>query len=135
MEERPDAGVEPGTILGVTPSPGTRTPLGSAVTIDVAREPHWEAVSRLEGTEDAAAQPIEVPAGARLVLSTADTSPLGLWGGTVAVEVSGDTHGSTEIDAGQSIVLADASHGDRTISVAVDVHGSAHWTLAVEVAR
>jgi serine/threonine-protein kinase len=135
VEERPDAHVEPGTILGVRPSPGTRTPLGSAVTIAVAREPHWEPVSRLEGTEDAAAQPIAVPAGARLVLSTADTSPLGLWGGTVAVELSGDMQGSTEIDAGQSIVLADASDGDRTISVAVDVHGSAHWTLAVEEPR
>ena len=31
-------------------------------------------------------------------------------------------------------MLADASDGDRTIAVAVDVHGSAHWTLSVEVA-
>jgi hypothetical protein len=33
------------------------------------------------------------------------------------------------------MVLADASDGDRTIAVAVDVHGSAHWTLSVEVPR
>ena len=135
VEERPETSVEPGTILGVAPSPGTRTPLGSTVTITVAREPRWEAITRLEGTEDAAPRPIDVPAGARLVLDTVDTSPLGLWGGKVAVQLSGDTQGSTEVDAGQSIVLADASDGDRTIAVAIDVHGPAHWTLAVEVPR
>jgi serine/threonine-protein kinase len=135
VEEQPETGVEPGTLLGASPRPGTRTPLGSTVTIAVAREPRWEPVTRLEGTEDASPGAIQVPAGARLVLSTTDTSPLGLWGGSVAVELSGDSEGSTEIDAGQTIVLADASDGDRTIAVAVDVHGSAHWTLAVEVPR
>ncbi len=135
VDERPETGVTPGTILAVTPSAGTRTPLGSKVTIAVAREPRWEAVTQFEGTEDAAPQSIEVPAGARLVLSTTDTSPLGLWGGRVAIELSGDAEGSTEVDAGQSIVLADPSDGNRTIAVAVDVHGSAHWTLAVEVPR
>jgi eukaryotic-like serine/threonine-protein kinase len=134
VEERADSSVEPGSILGVTPSPGARTPLGSTVTIVVAREPRWEAISTVEGTEDAEQQ-VALPAGARLVLSTADTSPLGLWGGKVNVELSGDTDGSTEIDAGEVIVLADASEGDRTIGVSVDVDGPAHWTLAVEVAR
>jgi eukaryotic-like serine/threonine-protein kinase len=135
VDERPETSVEPGTVLGVSPRPGTRTALGSTVTIAVAREPRWEPVTRLEGTEDAAPSPIEVPAGARLTLSTTDTSPLGLWGGKVAVELSGDSRGSTEIDAGESIVLADASDADRSIAVAVDVHGSAHWTLSVEVPR
>jgi eukaryotic-like serine/threonine-protein kinase len=134
VEERADSSVDPGSILGVTPSPGARTPLGSTVTIVVAREPRWEAISTVEGTEDAEQQ-VALPAGARLVLSTADTSPLGLWGGKVNVELSGDTDGSTEIDAGEVIVLADASDGDRTIGVSVDVDGPAHWTLAVEVAR
>jgi beta-lactam-binding protein with PASTA domain len=135
VEEQPETSVEPGTLLGVSPRPGTRTPLGSTVTISVARAPRWEPVTRLEGTEDAAPRPIRVPAGARLVLSTTDTSPLGLWGGSVAVELSGDTAGSTQIDAGETIVLADASDADRTITVAVDVHGSAHWTLSVDVPR
>jgi serine/threonine-protein kinase len=134
VEERADSSVEPGAILGVTPSPGARTPLGSTITIVVAREPRWEAISTVEGTEDADQQ-VALPVGARLVLSTADTSPLGLWGGKVKVELSGDTEGSTEIDAGEVIVLADASDEDRTIGVSVDVDGSAHWTLAVEVAR
>lgn len=133
--ERPDQNVEPGTVLGVTPSPGTRTPLGSTVRVAVARAPRWEAITSLEGTEDAAPQRLDVPAGARLVLATADTSPLGLWGGTVAVQLSGDSEGATEVDAGDSTVLADAVRDDRTIAVAVDVHGSAHWTLAVEVPR
>ncbi len=135
VDEQPETSVEPGTVLGVSPRPGTRTPLGSTVMIAVAREPRWEAITRLEGTEDASPRAVEVPAGARLVLSTTDTSPLGLWGGRVAVALSGDAEGSTEIDAGQTIVLADASDGDRTIAVAVDVHGSAHWTLSVEVPR
>ncbi|HEX6724908.1 MAG TPA: protein kinase, partial [Gaiella sp.] len=104
VDERPETSVEPGTVLGVSPRPGTRTAVGSTVTIAVAREPRWEPVTRLEGTEDASPSPIEVPAGARLVLSTIDTSPLGLWGGKVAVELSGDSEGSTEIDAGQTIV-------------------------------
>lgn len=135
VETRPDTSVEPGTILDVSPAPGTRTPLGSTVTIAVAREPRWEAITRLEGTEDAAPRSLAVPAGDRLVLETTDTSPLGLWGGKVAVELSGSSSGATEVDAGQSIVLADASDGDRTIAVAVNVHGSAHWTLAVEAPR
>jgi beta-lactam-binding protein with PASTA domain len=135
VDERPETSVEPGTVLGVSPRPGTRTALGSTVTIAVARAPRWEPITRLEGTEDASPHPIDVPAGARLVLSTTDTSPLGLWGGRVAVQLSGDSEGSAEIDAGQTMVLADASDGDRTIAVAVDVHGSAHWTLAVEVPR
>ena len=135
VEERPNAQVEPGTLLRVTPSPGARVAIGSTITVVVAREPRWEAISQAEGTEDAAPEPIAVPAGARLVLSTTDTSPLGLWGGTVRVDVSGDTEGSSEIHAGESIVLADASDGERTITVAVDVSGSAHWALAVEVAR
>jgi serine/threonine-protein kinase len=135
VEERPETSVEPGTVLDVSPSPGTRATLGSTVRIAAARAPRWEAVTRLEGTEDARRQSIEVPAGARLVLATTDTSPLGLWGGKVAVKLSGHRGGSAEIDAGQSIVLADASDVDRTLEVAVDVHGSAHWTLAVEVPR
>jgi hypothetical protein len=92
-------------------------------------------LSRVEGTEDAEPEPFSVPAGARLVLRTVDTSPLGLWGGSVKVEASGDSEGETEVDAGDSIVLADASDEERRIAVAVDVDGSAHWTLAVEVAR
>jgi beta-lactam-binding protein with PASTA domain len=135
IEERPDTSVPPGTILGVTPSSGARVPLGSTVTIAVAREPRWEAVSRVEGTEDAQPAPFAVPAGARLVLTTVDTSPLGLWGGRAKVELSGDAEGEAEIGAGETLVLADASDGDRTIGVSVDVDGSVHWTLAVEAQR
>ena len=135
MEERPNAQVEPGTLLRVTPSTGSRVAIGSTITVVVAREPRWEAVSQVEGTEDAAPEPITVPAGARLVLSTTDTSPLGLWGGTVRVDLSGDTEGSADVHAGETMVLADASDGERTIAVAVDVSGSAHWALAVEVSR
>ena len=135
IAERPSTTVEPGSLLAVRPSPGARIPLGSTVTVVVARAPRWEAVSHVEGTEDAEPEPFSVPAGARLVLKTVDTSPLGLWGGRVKVEVSGDSEGESEIDAGDSIVLTDASDAARTVAVAVDVDGSAHWTLAVEVPR
>jgi len=135
VDERPSTTVEPGSLLAVRPRPGARIPLGSTVTLVAARAPHWEAVSHVEGTEDAEPQPFAVPAGARLVLRTVDTSPLGLFGGSVRVQVSGDSEAETEIDAGDSIVLADPSEAARSITVGVDVDGSAHWTLAVEVPR
>ena len=109
VEERPTPASSRARSSAVTPSPGTRTPVGSTVTIVVARAPHWEAVSRVEGTEDAEAQPFDVPAGARLVLSTVRTRPRSASGAAPSrCELSGDTEGSTEIDAGQAIVLADA---------------------------
>jgi len=80
-------------------------------------------------------QPIVVPAGARLALSTTDTSPLGLWGGHVDVRLEGGAQGDARVDAGDSLVLADASEAERTIQVRLDVDGSVHWTLAVEVPR
>ncbi len=135
VEERPSTTSEPGTLLAVRPAPGARVPLGSTITLLVARAPRWEIQSRVEGTEDAEPAPFVVPAGARLVLTTVDTSPLGLWGGKVRVRVSGDSSGEAEVDAGDWIVLADPSDGVRTIAVDVDVHGSAHWTLSVEVPR
>jgi len=143
VSEHADASVEPGTILGVRPVPGTRTPIGTTVTIAVARAPRWEPITRLEGTEDASQEAIAVPAGARLALVTTDTSPLGLWGGSVHVRVGGengdegDGHGeiSTRVDAGQSIVLADPAPSDRAFAVEIDVHGSAHWILEVEEPR
>ena len=135
VDARADTSVPAGTILRVVPAPGTRAPSGSTVTIVVAREPRWESSTSIDGTEDATPPPLVVPAGARLVLSTVDTSPLGLWGGKVDVELDGDAEGEAEVDAGGTLVLADVSDGDRTIEVSLDVDGSVHWTLAVEVAR
>jgi serine/threonine-protein kinase len=144
VEERPSTTVAQGALLAVRPQPDTRIALGSAVTLVVARAPRWESVSLVEGTEDARAMEIAVPAGARLVLRTVDTSPLGLWGGRVSVRVSdtgegrgkekGKGEGRTEVDAGDAAVLADPSEHERTVRVDVDVEGSAHWTLAVEAA-
>lgn len=135
VEERPSTTAEPGALLAVRPAPGARIALGSTVTLVVARAPRWEATSRVEGTEDAEPAPFVVPAGARLVLTTVDTSPLGLWGGRVGVRLSGDGEGETDVDAGDTVVLADVSDGERTVQVSVDVDGSAHWTLAVELPR
>jgi serine/threonine-protein kinase len=132
VEEEPETSVSPGTILRVTPSPGSRTPLGSTVTIVVAREPRWETQSQVESTEDAAGQTMSIPAGARLVLTTEDTSPLGLWGGKLDVRWSGDEEGRTKLRAGESVILADVSDHDRSVTVAIDVKGATHWRLAVE---
>jgi serine/threonine-protein kinase len=135
VEERPSTTAAPGALLAVRPGPGARIPLRSNVTLVVARAPRWEIVSRVEGTEDAEPEPFVVPPGARLVLTTVDTSPLGLWGGNVEVRVSGDSSGEADVDAGEWIVLADPSSEERTIEVELDVDGSAHWTLSVEVPR
>ncbi len=134
VEERADTSVAEGTVLGTRPAPGTRAPIGSNVTIVVARAPRWEPISSVDSTEDAT-QPIVVPAGARLALATTDTSPLGLWGGHVDVRLEGGAEGEARVDAGDSLVLADASDAERTIRVGLDVDGSVHWTLSVEVAR
>ena len=98
-------------------------------------EPRWETVSKVESTEDADEQVMTVPAEARLVLVTADTSPLELFGGKVDVEWSGDQEGKTMHRAGQSIVLLDPTDHDRTVSVEIDVDGATHWRLAVEAYR
>jgi len=135
VEERPSTTAAAGALLAVRPQPDTRIPLGSTVTLVVARAPRWEIVSRTEGTEDAEPTPFVVPPGARLVLTTVDSSPLGLFGGKVTVRVGGDSSGEAEVDAGEWIVLADPSGDERTIEVDVDVDGSAHWTLSIEVPR
>ena len=127
--------VEPGTVLGVSPEVGSRAQLGSTVTLTVARAPHWTPVQRVEGTEDAEPQSFDVPAGARLSLTTVDTSPLGLFGGEVDVHMSEDSEGETQVKAGETLVLADVASQKRTIEVGLDVHGSVHWALAVEEPR
>jgi serine/threonine-protein kinase len=135
VEERADTSVAPGSLLAVRPARGSRIPLGSTVTLVVARAPRWEAVTRVEGTEDAEPEPFVVPAGARLVLTTVDTSPLGLFGGSVKIELGGDNKGDAEVSAGETLVLADASGEEREVEAELDVDGSVHWTLAVEVPR
>jgi len=135
VAKRAETGIEPGTVLDVAPDPGSRAQLGSTVTITVARAPRWVAVDRLEGTEDAQPGPIAVPAGARLVLTTVDTSPLGLFGGEVDVSLAGDAHGEGRVEAGETLVLADTAGQARSIQVSLDVHGSVHWVLAVEEPR
>jgi serine/threonine-protein kinase len=135
LERKGKTDVEPGTVLAVSPKPGTRAQLGSTVTLSVARAPHWTPTERVEGTEDAAPSAISVPAGARLVLTTVDTSPLGLFGGDVDVRLGGDVEGESRVNAGETLVLADVAGNARTIEVALDVHGSVHWALAVEEPR
>ena len=93
IEEQAADDVEPGTVISVTPEPGSRVPLGSTVTIVVAREPEWETIAQVESTEDAGEQAIVIPTDARLVLVTDGTSPFGDGDGKVDAEWSGDEEG------------------------------------------
>ena len=135
VQKEPKTDVPSGTVLGISPEPGARAPIGSTVTLTVARMPRWAPIERIEGTEDAEPQSFTVPAGARLVLTTVDTSPLGLFGGEVDVRMSEDSEGETQVRAGETLVLADVAPKERTIDVGLDVHGSVHWALAVEEPR
>ena len=49
--------------------------------------------------------------------------------------MSEDSEGDTQVRAGETLVLADVASKERTIDVALDVHGSVHWALAVEEPR
>jgi serine/threonine-protein kinase len=135
LVKRPETSTDPGTVLGVSPEPGAREQLGSIVTLTVARAPRWTTVQAVEGTEDAEPSAFTVPAGARLVLTTVDTSPLGLFGGEVEVRMAGDDGAETAVSAGERVVLAAPATRPRTIEVELDVHGSAHWALTVEEPR
>jgi hypothetical protein len=53
----------------------------------------------------------------------------------VKVELSGDAKGKAKVHAGDALILAEPTAGERTIEVEVDVDGSAHWALSVEVAK
>jgi len=71
----------------------------STVTIAVARAPHWDAVTRLEGTEDASSRSIQVPAGARLVLSTADAD------GHLDASPKGDEPGFIRVEDSKTLLI------------------------------
>jgi serine/threonine-protein kinase len=125
---------EPGTVLRIDPTAGTRLQVGSTVTVVVAREPRWEAVQAFEGEEDATTQPVSVPAGARVVLVAHNTSFLGVLDGWVGASWSGDDDGSAEVDSGRETVIVEPADDDRTIAFRLEPHGSVRWELVVEAA-
>ena len=135
IEEQVSDDVDPGAVISVSPGPGERIPLGSTVTIVVAREPQWQAEGQIESTEDSGEQVVSVPAGTRVVVTTTDTSPEGGGGGKVDVFWTGDETGAIRLRSGEQAVLVDASDHDRSLVVAVDVKGAVHWRLAVETQR
>jgi hypothetical protein len=123
---------EAGTVLAVRPGPGTRVPVGSTVTIVVAREPRWEAVQSFDGDETASTEAIAVPAGARVVVHAENTSFLGILDGWVGVSWTGDDDGSTELDSGQAAVVVEPADTDRSVAFTLEPHGSVRWKLVVE---
>ncbi len=134
VEERASS-EEPGTVLGLAPRSGSRAPLGSSVRVIVAREPVWSALTEASGTETGGTGPLAVPAGARVVLETDNRSFLGLFGATVTATWIGDAQGSTDVRAGDDVVLVEPTGTDRTIDVSLSVDGTARWRVVVEAPR
>ena len=127
---------EPGRVLELVPPAGTRTRLGSTVEVVVAREPEWQTLRAFEGDDEAQTAPLRVPSGGRVVLVADNTSFLGLFGGSVTAEWTGDASGSVELTAdGGGTVLVDPARAERVVTVRLDPDGSARWRLRVEALR
>ena len=131
VEEAPSS-EEPGTVLAVRPAAGTRIPVGSTVTVVVAREPRWEALRSFDGEETAATDALTVPAGARVVVQAENTSFLGFLDGWVGASWTGDDEGSTEVDSGREAVVIEPADSERSIAFTLEPHGSVRWKLIVE---
>jgi serine/threonine-protein kinase len=136
FEERAAADAEPGSVLELVPASGTRLPMGSTVTVVVAREPEWTAVQEAEGDAEQVLGPVSVPAGARVVLWADNRSFLNLVPGYAAAAWSGDASGSLEVPAdAQDYVLVEPAGADRSITFRVGTTaGEVRWRLTVETA-
>jgi serine/threonine-protein kinase len=132
VDEAASPSEEPGTVLELSPAPGTRTPVGSTVTVVVAREPRWEPVQEFHGEDDATTDELSVPSGARVVLAAHNTSFLGFFDGSVDAAWSGDDEGSAGVDSGRETVLVEPAGSDRRIAFELDTHGHVRWELRVE---
>jgi serine/threonine-protein kinase len=132
IEERPSTREDPGTVLELRPAPGTRIPVGSTITVVVAREPQWVTARSFDGEEDATTDAISVPAGARVVLLAHDGSWFGFGRGWVGAAWSGDEEGSTAINAGDETVLVEPADTAREIAFRLEPHDSTRWELRVE---
>jgi eukaryotic-like serine/threonine-protein kinase len=132
VEETPSTSASAGTVLSLRPAPGTRIPVGSTVTVVVAREPEWVTARTFEGEEDAKTDVIAVPAGARVVLLAHDSSWFGFGRGWVGASWAGDERGSTAIDAGDETVLVEPADTGRAIAFRLEPNGSTRWELRVE---
>jgi serine/threonine-protein kinase len=134
VEERASSRA-PGAVLGLEPAAGSRAPLGSSVTVVVARAPVWSPITQSTGSESASTGPLALPAGARLVLETDNRSFLDLFGASVVASWTGDAQGTAEVDAGDALVLVEPSGADRTVDVTLTVDGDASWSVVVEAPR
>ena len=132
VEETPSTSEVAGTVLELRPAPGTRIPVGSTITVVVAREPQWVTVRSFDGEENATTDTISVPAGARVVLLAHDSSWFGFGRGWVGAAWSGDERGSTAINAGDETVLVEPADTNRAIEFRLEPHGSTRWELRVE---
>ena len=107
----PTTSVEPGTVLAVTPESGARVPLGSTVTLVVAREPRWETVAQARGDRGRRCRRRSSFPPARGSCSCTDERRRSVSGADGSTSSwSGDERGRRpSSDAGETVVLADVS--------------------------
>ena len=132
VEEVPSASADPGTILELEPAQGTRARIGTTVTVIVAREPRWEIVKSLDGSDGYSTEAILVDSGHRVVLAVDNTSFLGLFPAYVDVSWQGEATGSAEVGSGEDGLLLQPADAPRTVAFTISPDGSAHWTLRIE---
>jgi beta-lactam-binding protein with PASTA domain/predicted Ser/Thr protein kinase len=132
VEEAPSTSADPGAILEVSPAPRTRTPIGTTVTVVVAREPRWDVVRSADGNGDYATRPIVVEKNSRVVLAVDNTSFLGLFAASVDVSWAGDSSDRVEVDSGNAALLLEPVDERRTVAFTLRTHGSVRWTLRIE---
>jgi eukaryotic-like serine/threonine-protein kinase len=132
VEEVPSTSADPGAILELRPPPRTRTPIGTTVTVIVAREPRWDVVRSADGHGDYATRPIVVETDSRVVIAVDNTSFLGLFPAHVDVSWAGDATDTIEVDAGEDALLLEPADIPRTVAFTLRTHGDVRWTLRIE---
>ncbi|MEO5633477.1 MAG: protein kinase [Gaiella sp.] len=127
---------EAGTVLRQSPAPGTRTVLGSTVTLTVARAPEWMTTWSESRSGDYDSPPIEVtvPEGEWRILVELDPRYL-IFGSGLAM-FSWDGTGSGRIGLARVGTDSVAPHsGAGTYTLKVRPRGSVTWTVSIEQFR
>ncbi len=125
--------VEPGTVLRQSPDAGSRTVLGSTVTLTVARAPEWSATWSESGSDDYDSRPIEVtvPQGDWRIVVEVDPRYLIFGSGSATFSWDGTGSGQIGLDQVGSDSVAPLS-GAGTYTLRVRPRGSVNWSVRIE---
>jgi beta-lactam-binding protein with PASTA domain len=125
VEQRFEAGADPGTVLEASPSDGERARYGSRIALVVASAVSWETLGSVQADGGRRIDPVLVPSGARVVV-TVDS-------GTVTTRWSGDEEGEQQTSEGTTDVLVEPADRSRQVSFEVEpVEGDASWEMRLE---